>query len=125
VLADSSGSTVGLSIGFFIIAYLLVAFAFVGIFKKADQPVWAAFVPIVNYYFLLKVVGRPGWWLILYFIPCVNIIIGIIVLYDLSRSFGHGIGFTIGLIFLSIIFLYILGFGGSEYRGPAAQQPAY
>ena len=103
-----------------IVGYLIYAFAFYGIFKKAGQPEWAAFVPIVNYYYLLKTVGRPGWWLILYFIPCVNIIISLIVLWDLSQSFGHGLGMFLGLLFLSFIFLYVLGYGGSQYQGPAA-----
>ena len=53
-----------------------------------------------------------------------NFVIFIIVMNDLSKSFGHGVGFTIGLIFLSWIFMSILGFGSSRYRGPAAGQPA-
>jgi hypothetical protein len=44
------------------------------------------------------------------------------VVNDLSKSFGHGVGFTLGLIFLSPIFIPILGFGGSLYVGPAAKQ---
>jgi len=115
MLADGAGA--GIGIGFGIIGYILYSLAFVGIFKKAGQPVWAAFVPIVNYYFVLKTVGRPGWWLLLWLIPCVNIIVLIIVLNDLSKSFGHGVGFTLGLIFLAPIFVLILAFGSSEYRG--------
>jgi hypothetical protein len=52
----------------------------------------------------------------------VNIIFLIIVLNDLSKSFGHGVGFTLGLIFLGFIFLPVLAFGGSKYVGPAARQ---
>ena len=33
----------------------------------------------------------------------------------LSKAFGHGIPFALGLIFLSFIFLLILGFGSSKY----------
>ena len=51
--------------------------------------------------------------------PLVNLIILIIVYNDLSKSFGHGVGFTLGLIFLSLIFYYILAFGSSRYLGPA------
>jgi hypothetical protein len=47
-------------------------------------------------------------------------VIIIIVYNDLSKSFGHGVGFTLGLIFLSWIFLAILAWGSSQYRGPAA-----
>ena len=36
--------------------------------------------------------------------------------WRLSKAFGHGVGFTIGLIFLSPIFLLILGFGHSKFN---------
>jgi uncharacterized membrane protein YhaH (DUF805 family) len=68
---------------------------------------------------MLKVVGRPGWWLWLFLVPVVGFVILIIMTNDLSKSFGHGVGFTLGLLFLSLIFYYILAFGSSTYRGPA------
>ncbi len=88
------------------------------IFAKAGKPGWAAIIPIYSTIVLLQVVGRPVWWIILFLIPVVNIVFGIIVLNDLSKSFGHGAGYTLGLLFLSIIFFPILGFGGSQYVGP-------
>lgn len=44
-------------------------------------------------------------------------IIYIIQTHKLSKSFGNGVGFTLGLIFLRPIFLLILAFGSSEYKG--------
>ena len=35
----------------------------------------------------------------------------------LVRSFGHGIGFAIGLIFLQPIFMLIQGFSNDPYYG--------
>jgi len=93
------------------------------VFVKAGHPGWAAIIPFYNYYVLLKIVGRPGWWLILYFIPIVNIIIWIIVAIDLAKSFAKTTGFAVGLIFLAFIFIPILGFGPSNYVGPAAAGP--
>jgi Family of unknown function (DUF5684) len=90
------------------------------IFTKAGQPGWAAIIPIYNWYIFCKIVGRPGWWVILLFIPFVNFIIGIILCIDLAKSFGKGVGFGIGLILLGIIFFPILGFGSAQYQGPAA-----
>jgi uncharacterized membrane protein YhaH (DUF805 family) len=90
------------------------------IFTKAGQPGWAAIIPIYNWYILCKIVGRPGWWVILFFIPFINFIIGIILCIDLAKSFGKGVGFAIGLILLGIIFFPILGFGSAQYQGPAA-----
>ena len=90
---------------------------------KAGHAGWKAIIPIYNYYIILKIVGRPGWWLILYFIPIVNIIIFIIVDLNLAKSFAKGTGFAVGLILLSIVFIPILGFGPATYVGPAAGRP--
>jgi len=68
----------------------------------------------------LKLVGRDWWWILLLLIPFVNIVIWIIVSIDLAKSFGKGTGFALGLIFLSVIFILILGFGDARYVGPAA-----
>jgi hypothetical protein len=90
------------------------------IFTKAGQPGWASIIPIYNWYILCKIVGRPGWWVILMLIPFVNFIIGIILCIDLAKSFGKGAGFGIGLILLSVIFFPILGFGSAQYQGASA-----
>src|SRR5215469_13830059 len=90
------------------------------IFTKAGQPGWASIIPIYNWYILCKIVGRPGWWVILLLIPFVNFIVGIILCIDLAKSFGKGVGLGIGLILLGVIFFPILGFGSARYQGPAA-----
>ncbi len=90
------------------------------IFTKAGKPGWAAIIPIYNIIVFLEIIGRPIWWIVLFLIPFVNIIVGIIALLDLAKSFGKSTGFAIGLILLSPIFLLILGFGDSRYQGPAA-----
>ncbi|MHB8264102.1 MAG: DUF5684 domain-containing protein [Acidimicrobiales bacterium] len=92
------------------------------IYTKAGQPGWAAIIPFYNMWVLLKIVGRPGWWFVMLLIPFVNIVFMIIVYSDLSKSFGHDAGFTLGLIFLSFIFFPILAFGQSRYVGPSALQ---
>ena len=51
------------------------------------------------------------------------IVIVIIVLHHLSMSFGHGGWFTVGLVFLSWIFMMILAFGSSRYVGAGGTPP--
>jgi len=89
------------------------------IFTKAGQPGWAAIIPIYNTYILIKMAGRPWWWLLLFLIPLVNIVIAILVVVDVARYFGKGGGFAVGMIFLPIIFYPILAFGSATYQGPA------
>ncbi|WP_421742749.1 DUF5684 domain-containing protein [Cellulomonas sp.] len=106
-----------------LIGYLIGAFALFGIFKKAGEPTWQAFVPIWNTIVLLKVAGKPLWWIVLFLIPIVNIVILVLLYQGLSTAFGHGTGFTVGLFFLPIIFLYILGYDSNPYRGADAAAP--
>lgn len=124
VTYETSGAGVAAILLWVAIVYAIVVIPYWVIFTKAGQPGWPALIPIYSTYILLKVVGRPGWWLLLFLIPLVNVVIYIIMLNDLSKSFGHGVGFTLGLIFLSIIFLYVLAFGSSTYRGPAGSMGA-
>lgn len=113
------GGLVG-TIVYLAVIVLLIA-AYWRIFSKAGQPGWAAIIPIYSTLVLLRIVGRPWWWLILLLIPLVNIVVLIIVVNDLSKSFGHGFLYTLGLLLLSIIFIPVLGFGGSRYAGPAVR----
>jgi Family of unknown function (DUF5684) len=111
----------------FLLIWVIVGLPMYFIFKKAGSngdPAWGAFVPIYGTIILLKVVGRPVWWLIWFFIPFANLVALIIVYNDLSKSFGKGVGFTLGLIFLSWIFLAILAWGSAQYQGPGAATSA-
>jgi len=90
-------------------------------FEKAGQPGWAAIIPIYNYVVLLQIVGKPWWWILLFMIPLANIVFAIIMYLELAKSFGKGTGFAIGLIFLSIVFFPILGFGDARYIGPGGR----
>jgi len=120
---DDYGTIVGGSgfVTFFYVAVLILAIAGMWkIFSKAGEPGWAAIIPIYNMIVLMKVIGRPWWWILLYAIPIVNFIIMIIVSIDLAKSFGKGTGFGLGIVFLSFIFYPILGFGSAQYEGPVA-----
>lgn len=117
---STGGSGGGL---FLMIQLALVALMLVSLWKvftKAGQPGWASLIPIYNAYVLLKIAGKPGWWLLLMFIPLVNIIVMILALVGLSNNFGKGGGFAAGLIFLPIIFYPILAFGDAQYQGQPA-----
>lgn len=101
--------------------FAFIIFVIAGLWKtftKAGKPGWAAIVPIYNIIVMLEVINRPLWWIILLFIPFVNIIISIIMMLDLAKAYGKGIAFAIfGLIIFSPIGLLMLGFGSAKYLG--------
>jgi len=119
----NDGGAVGLIITVIYFAVLIVVIA--GMWKmyaKAGKPGWACLVPIYSTIVLLEIVGRPIWWIVLMLIPVVNIVVFIIVLIDLAKSFGKGGGFAAGLILLGVVFFPMLGFGSATYQGPAAAE---
>jgi hypothetical protein len=88
------------------------------VFVKAGQPGWAALVPIYNVLILLKITGKPAWWLALFCVPVANFVVIILVVIALAKSFGKGTGFGLGILFLGFVFYPILGFGSAEYKAP-------
>lgn len=59
--------------------------------------------------------ANPAVIVTLIVVPIITIIAQIIYSYRTSKAFGHGIGYTIGLLFLPNLFWLILGFGHSKY----------
>ncbi len=54
------------------------------------------------------------------FVPCVNVVISIIMWIKLAQAFGKGAAYGIGILFLPVVFLPMLGFGDAQYIGPAS-----
>jgi hypothetical protein len=111
-----------------IVMYVLQVIAMWKIFEKASVSGWKSLIPIYNYYILCKI-AHFNFWIVVFsivilFIPIIGTLIGLLLLgisillinYKLSKHFGHGILFALGLIFFSSLFYLILGFGKSKYR---------
>lgn len=124
----------------FIIIVLFVALLILSIighwfmYQKAGQRGWAAIVPFYSSYMLYRITWGNGW---LFAVPLVltllnlftsgllsslfwlaNFVVSCITHYKTAKAFGKGVGYTLGLIFLSPIFAMILGLSNSiHYRG--------
>lgn len=138
LLAQASGNEEAVAVGImaFIAAFAFV-FAIIGLvavvgmwktFDKAGQPGWAAIIPIYNLVVMFRIGGQSGWFalaILLNLIPFIGGLawLGIVVWnhVNISKRFGQGVGFAIGLVLLAPIFWLILGFGSSKYL---AEQPA-
>ena len=122
ILAQSEEAAAGG--GFSSIIGLLVAVLVIAgmwkVFTKAGKPGWASIIPIYNVVVLLQIAGKPIWWIVLLFIPIVNIVIAVMVMISVAKAFGKGTGFALGLLFLSPIFIPILGFSDAQYTGAPA-----
>lgn len=77
---------------FIVLALSLFALSRTGLFfmfRKAGIQGWLAFVPVLSWWYWLKLVNRPWHYLIYLLIPAVNVIAGFTITIDLMRSFGQ------------------------------------
>lgn len=88
--------------------------------NKAGRPGVSQIIPIWNIIELVRISGKPLWWVILILlIPIANIVMLIMVFHGISQAFGKGAGFTVGMIFLPFIFFPILAFSDASYSAPS------
>lgn len=107
------------------------------IFTMPGQSGWKIFIPVYNSYIMYKICWKPLWFFILLGVPvlsgiisCVTdavwlrdiisssvLVIRLMKTIKLSRVFGHGVGFAIGLFFLPVVFYPILAFVDPDYIG--------
>jgi uncharacterized membrane protein len=92
------------------------------LYAKAGEPGWACIIPIYNLIVLVRIIGKPSWWVLLMLIPFVNIIFAIWACNLLAKSFGKDTGFTLGMLFLPFVFYPVLAFGGAQYQGPQSSE---
>ena len=115
------------------------------LFKKVGIPGWKSLIPIYNTYLIFEIAGMKGFlsipvtlynisynviysfigfnklsdtWLIVFSVLFIyTFIVNIFRAIKLSKAFGKGTLFIIGMIFLPEIFEIILGMGKSKYLG--------
>ena len=76
------------------------------LYKKAGHNPLYSFIPIYNGLILLKFINKPWWWLILLFIPIVNLFIFPAIWTEILRSFGKSKK-TDALLVIATLGLYI------------------
>ena len=123
---SASGANLGVVLFFDLIIFVVAVAIMWKLFVKAGKPGWAAIIPIYNTLVLLEIAGRPWWWLLLLFIPIVNIVILFMLSLDIAKAFGKSTMFgVLGLFIFSVIGYAMLAFGSAKYVGAgAAAAPA-
>jgi signal peptidase I len=58
------------------------------LYKVAGYKPWQALIPVYNAVILMKLIHRPWWWVILLFIPTINLILFGVIWVETLRSFG-------------------------------------
>jgi hypothetical protein len=109
-----------------LIIYIFMAVCLMKIAHKTNtQNAWFAWIPILNVVLMLQIAKKPVWWIILIFIPFVNlvwIVLQVLVWMAISKECGkeEWLGILILVPVANIIVPAYLAFSGN---GAAPVQP--
>lgn len=98
--------------------YVFAAYVVMTIASKLGvENSWMAWVPILNVYLIVKMAGKPGWWLVLFLVPIVNFFIGIYVWMLISERRGRPQYWGVLMIVpvLNIVLMAMLAFTEAEH----------
>ena len=89
------------------------------LYKAAGYKGWYAAIPIYNAFILMKIIKRPSWWVLLLFIPTVNLIVFGAIWIETLRSFGKN---TIKDSFLGLasfgLYIYTINYSNKPTHIP-------
>lgn len=78
--------------GWLVFVLVIQVIHFLGTWKlyvKAGRKAWEALVPVYNAVVLMKIINRQKWWVILLFIPIINLMMFPVIWVETIRSFGR------------------------------------
>ena len=107
----------------FLLLFVVPLAGYWKLFEKAGQPGWAAVIPFYNLFIILKLIGRPWWWLLYLLIPLIGTFIWIGTFRDFLKLYGKGKLSDVAFgILLPFIYLPMIGFDKNvRFIGPTPE----
>lgn len=92
------------------------------LYTLAGRKAWEAFVPVYNGIILMQIIQRPRWWVILLFIPIINLLMIPVVWVETLRSFGYNTLKDTWLVLLTLgFYIYVKNYSGSGAYIPSRE----
>ena len=100
--------------GWLLLFLVLQVIHFLGtwrLYVKAGRKAWEAIVPVYNAFVLMKIINRPWWWVLLLFIPIINLFMFPVVWVETIRSFGRTSRVETFLVILTLgLYIYYVNY---------------
>ena len=74
---------------FFLLLNLIIFSGSRRLFKLAGVESWKSVIPIYNIIKILGIINRPKWWVILVFVPVINLLIIPVIWVEFIKHFNH------------------------------------
>ena len=110
---------------FFLIIQLIHFLGTWKLYQRAGRKAWEAAVPVYNAVVLMKIINRPWWWVILLFIPIVNLIMFPVIWVETIRSFGRNSSLETFLVIVTLgFYIYYVNYAtDARYIEDRSLQP--
>lgn len=95
------------------------------LYERAGRKAWEALIPVYNGFVFMEMLKRPRWWILLLFVPIVNLLMFPIIWIETARSFGFlDRKYTILSLLTFGFFAYYINYGTeAQYRGDRKLDP--
>ena len=107
--------------------YVWIAASLSAVFRKAGEPGWQAWVPVLNVIVLLRLGRLSAWWALLLVVPVIGTAILAVIVWiachRINAEFGVGAGMTVLAILLFPVWSSILGWGSARWLGHDRRAP--
>ena len=81
------------------------------LYRAAGFNFWQALIPVYNAYVLMQIIRRPKWWVLLLFLPVINIMMFMVLWVDTAKHFGKNSSTDGLLTILSLgFFIYTINY---------------
>ncbi len=106
---------------FIAVFYILFSLSLYFLFPKANVEAWKGLVPVLNLIEIFKIIGKPTWKVIWFFVPIVNLFAFVSMAIDLVKSFGkYEFKWTVLSFFYAPIAFFLIAFDKeTKYIWPA------
>ena len=99
---------------FFIIIQFVHGIGSWRLYKLCGYKSYLSFIPIYNAIILMKIINRPWWWVILLFIPIINLLIIPVIWVETIRSFGKNKFIDTFLVLISLgFYIYSINYSNN------------
>jgi signal peptidase I len=110
---------------FFLAIQVIHFFGTWKLYVKAGRKPWEAIIPIYNAIVLMQIINRPKWWVILLFIPVVNLLMFPVIWIETIRTFGFykKIDSFLVIVTLGLYIFYINYATDAKYNSDRSLKP--
>ena len=110
---------------FFLLIQILHFLGTWKLYVKAGRKAWEAAIPVYNGLVLLQIIKRPKWWILLFFIPVVNLLMFPVIWIETIRTFGFfkKVDSFLVLVTLGLYIFYVNYAGDANYNPERSLKP--